>query len=217
MLNLRETGNGRGWEENPQWPASFDTGIALHVSYSAKLLRTKSSFFTRCLWGQPQPVPSPACTSSNISSFDEWLSEEHSDRIELKLPLQSFSAILSSYALPLLPCEWMCFEAYKGPQHWLNHLFRTHHLQGLVAILMSFSDSSGAPGSAVSILAVRATEVGWSSPPTPATERSCLSTSLQPPHRCSCLSLPRSTSGMRLLPNAGFRKEGGGCLSVRYA
>ena len=69
MPHLRETGNRRGWEENPQWLAPFDTGNALCVPYSAKPLCTKSSFFMRCLWGQPRPVPSPACTSSNISSF----------------------------------------------------------------------------------------------------------------------------------------------------
>lgn len=126
----------------------------------------KCSFFMRCLWGQPRPVPSPARSSSNISSFDEWLSEQHSGHIELELLLQFFPAVLSSNARPFPPCERMCFEAYKGLQHWLNHLFRTHHLQGLVAMLTSFTFAPGAPGSAMSIHAVRATEVGWSSPPT---------------------------------------------------
>lgn len=197
ILNLRETGNRRGWEENLQLLAPFDVGIALYAPYSAKpLVCHKCSFFMRCLWGQPRPVPNPPCTCSNISSFDEWLSEEHSDHIELELPpppCQSFSAVLSSNALPLfVPCEWMCFEAYKGPQHWLNHLFRIHHLQGLVAMLTSFSDAPGAPGSAVSTLAVRATEVGRSSPPTPATGPSCLNTSFHPPHRCSHSLFPEA-------------------------
>lgn len=111
----------------------------------------KCSFLIRCLWGQPRPVPSTVCTSSNISAFDEWLSEENSDHTELELPLQSFSAILSSNVLPLFSCERMCFEAYKGPQHWLNHLFRNHHLQGLVAMLTSSSNAPGAPGGPVSV------------------------------------------------------------------
>lgn len=59
--------------------------------------------------------------------------------------LSSPSVGLSSNALSLLPCEQMCFEAYKEPQHWLNHLFRFHHLQGLVAMLTSFSQAPGAP------------------------------------------------------------------------
>lgn len=144
----------------------------------------------RCLWGQPRPVPSPACTSSVISSFDEWLFRSTVTILNLNYSSSPFSLVLSLNALPLLPCEGMCFEAYKGPQHWLNHLFRTHHLQGLVAILTRFSDAPGAPGSTVSILAVRPTEVGQSTPPTPATGPSCLNSSLHPPHRCSCSLFP---------------------------
>lgn len=115
---------------------------------------------------------------------------EHSDRFELELPSGSFLWPFSSNALPLLPCNWMCFEAYNGPQHRLNHLFRTHHLQALVALLTSFSDAPKAPGSAVSILGVTAKEVGRSSPPTPATGPFCLNTSLHQPHRCSCSLFP---------------------------
>lgn len=101
-----------------------------------------------------------------------------------------FPLVLSLTAPPLPPHEQMCFEAYKGPQHWLNHLFRTHHLQDLVAMLTSFSDAAGAPGSALSLHAVRGTEVGRNGPPTPATGCSCLNTSLHPPHRCSCSLFP---------------------------
>lgn len=140
----------------------------------------------RCLWGQPRPVPSLACTSSNISSFDELLFKSTVTILNLNYSSSPFSLVLSLNVLRLLPCEQKCFEAYKGPKHWLNHLFRTHHLQGLVAMLMSFSDASGAPGSAVSILAVRPIEVGRSSPPNPATGPFCLNTSLHPPHRRSC-------------------------------
>lgn len=110
--------------------------------------------------------------------------------LNLNHPSSPSSAVPASNALPHLPCDRMCFEAYKGPQHWLNHLFRTHHLQGLVAMLTSFSDAPGGPGSAVSVLAVRATEVGRSSPPSPATGPSCLNTSFHPPHRCSCSLFP---------------------------
>lgn len=108
-------------------------------------------FLIRCLWGQPWPVPSSACTSSNIRAFDERLSEQHSDHNELELPLQSFSVLLSSNVLPLLSCEQMCFESYKEPQQWLNHLFRNHHLHGLVAMLTRSSNAPGAPGSNVSV------------------------------------------------------------------
>lgn len=129
----------KGSEENLQWLGSFDTAIALYVPYSAQRLGTISAHFSY-LWGQPQPVPSPACSSSNISSW--WMTiQERSNQTEVELLLQSFSVVLSSNALPLLPCEGMCFEAYEGPQHWLNHLFRTHHLQGPVAMLTSFSDA----------------------------------------------------------------------------
>lgn len=57
FLSWGVTGNTKGWQENLQWLAPFDTGIASYVPYSAKLLCTTSSFFTRC---------------QHISSFDEW-------------------------------------------------------------------------------------------------------------------------------------------------
>lgn len=137
----------------------------------------------RSLWGQPRP--SLACTSNNISSFDELLFRSTVTILNFNYSTSPFSLVLSLNVLALLPCQQKCFEAYKGPKHRLNHLFRTHHLQGLVAMLTSFSDASGSPGSTVSILAVRPIEVGRSSPPNPATGPFCLYTSLHPPHRCS--------------------------------
>lgn len=113
------------------------------------------SFFIGCLWGQPRPIPRPDCTSSIISSYDKWLFGNALIIVNL-----NYSLVLSSNVLSLLPFKAMCFEAYKGPYHWLNHLFRTHHLQGLVAMLTSFSNAPRAPASAASIPAVRPTEVG---------------------------------------------------------
>lgn len=176
----------------------------------------KCSFLIRCLWGQPRPqarVPTSACTSSNI--FDEWPSEEHSDHTELELPLQSFAAVQTSNFLPLFSCERMCFVTYKGPQHWLNHLFRNLDLQFLVAMLTSFSNAPGAPGGAVSVLPSEPQRwAGTVLPPLllgpPVVTHHFTRISVLP------LSLSCSTSGMRLLPNAGI-KEGGSSLSVCYA
>lgn len=93
-----------------------------------------------------------------------------------------FSRVLSLNALPLIPCEGVCFEAYKGPRHWLNHLFRTHHLQGLVAILTSFSNAPGVP----CVYPCCQTHRGGAEQSFhPAIASSCLNTSLHPPHRCS--------------------------------
>lgn len=58
------------------------------------------------------------------------------------------------------PTFWSNVFWSLQPKHWLNHLFRTHHLQGLVAMLTSFSNAPGGPASAASIPAVRPTEVG---------------------------------------------------------
>lgn len=98
--------------------------------------------------------------------------------------------VLSSNAFSLLSCKKMCFEAYKGPRHWLNHLFKTHHLQGLMAMLTSFSYAPGMSGSVGSIIAVRATEAGQCSPPISATGPSRPNTSLHMPHWCSCSLFP---------------------------
>lgn len=118
------------------------------------------SFFTGCLWGQARPIPRPDCTSSIISSYDKWLFGCALIIVNLNYSHGSISLILSSNALSFLPFKAMCFEASEGPYHWLNHLFRTHHLQGLVAMLTSFSNAPSAPASAASIPAVRPTEVG---------------------------------------------------------
>lgn len=99
FLSWGVTGNTKGWQENLQWLAPFDTGIASYVPYSAKLLCTTSSFFTRCLWGQPRPVPSSAPAAYQLFW---WMTvSEHSDHIELELLLRPFSVGLSSNALPL--------------------------------------------------------------------------------------------------------------------
>lgn len=130
--------------------------------------------------------------------------------LNLNYSSSPFSLVLSLNVLPLLPCEQKCFEAYKGPKHWLNHLFRTHHLQGLVAMLMSFSDASGGP---------------WQRCVYPRcqTHRGGAEQSSQPcywaflsQHITSAaslallLSLHGSTSGTLLLTNAGIRKQGWG-------
>lgn len=99
ILSWGVTGNTKGWQENLQCPAPFDTGIASYVPYSAKLLCTTSSFFIRCLWGQPRPVPSSAPAAYQLFW---WMTvSEHSDHIELELLLRPFSVGLSSNALPL--------------------------------------------------------------------------------------------------------------------
>lgn len=154
------------------------------------------------------PAPHPACTSSTISSLDKCLFRSTATILNSNYSAGPSSLVPSPNALPFLPCEKMCCEAYKGPQCWLNHLFRTHQLQGLVAMLTSFSDAPGAP---------------WQScvcprcqPDRGGAERSShpCHWALLSQHITSAaslvllLSLPGSTSGLRLLPNAGIRKQG---------
>lgn len=183
-----------------------------------------------CLWGQPRPVPRPDCSSSSsgIISLVWWMNlSKCTDHIELKLFAQSCSSCSSGSsgscgsfnALPLLPFKGTCFKAYKGPKHWPNHLCRTHHLQGLVAMLTSFSGAPGAPASAVSISAVRPAEVGQSSPPTPAIGPFCLNTLVHPPHLCSCAVFPAAPQACdySLMPALGSKDGGGWVLCLKAA
>lgn len=200
-LNLRKMGNRRGWEENVQWLAPVSAFILLCVCaqgfiFQGNDLRSTSTcsnlhqqqnqlFWWMTLWGARWP-------------YSTWIT----------LPFLSCSAIFKCPSFPI-PRERMRFGAYKGPQHWLNHLFRTHHLQGLLAIT-SFSDAPGAPGSAVSILAVRASRGGPAQTFQPCYWALLSQHITSPASSVLRLSHPCSTSGMRLLPNAGIRKEGGG-------
>lgn len=132
--------------------------------------------------------------------------QEHSDHNQLELRLQSFFFFSVALFCQRPIVSYLVSECALKPTSNLsnrNQLFRTHHPRG---------PGAKAPGSAPSILGVRATEVGRSSPPTPVTGPRCLNTSLHRPRPCSCPLFPRSTSGMRLLPNARVREEGGGSV-----
>lgn len=169
---------------------------------------------------------------STSTCSQAWLQQQHyqprmmNDSFEVHRSywtgiIRAFPFLCFCLWTPSLPylLKGTCFEANKGPGHWLNHLFRTHHLQGLVAMLTSFSHAPGAPVSGASIPAVRPTEVGQSSPPTPAIGPFCLTTSVHPPHLCSCavfLAAPQACD-YSLMPALGSKDGGGWVLCLKAA
>lgn len=163
--------------------------------------------------------PGLTAAAALSASDDEWLFRSAPIILNSYYSHSPVPLVLFLNALPLLLFEGTCFEAYMRPEHWLNHLFRTHHLQGLVAMLTSFSNAPGAPASAASIPAVRPTEVGQSSPPTPAIGPFCLNTSVHLPHLCSCavfLALPQACD-YSLMPALGSKDGGGWVLCLKAA
>lgn len=163
--------------------------------------------------------PGLTAAAALSASYDEWLFRSAPIILNWNYSHIPIPLFLSSNALPPLPFKGTCFEGNKGPGHWLNHLFRTHHLQGLVAMLTSFSHAPGAPVSGASIPAVRPTEVGQSSPPTPAIGPFCLTTSVHPPHLCSCavfLAAPQACD-YSLMPALGSKDGGGWVLCLKAA
>lgn len=150
-----------------------------------------------------QTLPPPAAISAPL--MNDYL-RSTATILNLNYPFSPFCG--SIFKCPSSPILQMCFEAYKGRQHWLNHLFRNHHLQGLVAMLTSISDASGAPGGCRDCPSCRGTEVGRSSPPTPGTGPSCLNTSLHSPHRCSHSLFPAAPQACNCSLMLALKKEG---------
>lgn len=200
--------NGKLWFENLQ--SHFEARIAWNVPHFAALL---CSFFIDAFEVNLDLFPGLTAAAAALSaSYDEWLFR--SAPIILNSNFAHSPVPLSLNAFPLLPFKGTCFEAYKGPKHWLNHLCRTHHLQGLVAMLTSFCRAPGAPASATCIPAVRHYRGGAEQSSHPCywafLSQHISSSTSSVLLRC----LPGSTSGMWLFPNARIRQQGWGWLSA---